>query len=468
MLIRESAGGRARARGLLWLAALLVLAGAICPQAAYGSGITGAETAGVYTTISWAAASAYAPSDPPAPAPPIVGTGRFRYFPETGHFLRGIFYDYWRTHGATPVLGLPITEALSEDGLVVQYLERARLEWHPEISTDPRQQVLLTRLGAIITERRGLRFEPLPSGTSTASSVFFPQTGHNLANAFLAYWQRNGGLAVFGYPLSEEMVEVNPADGRPYTVQYFERNRFEWHPELGPASNVQLGLLGVEYARMVGLNPLARVLLPAYFPGADVDQSSSPGLAELIEQDLLPSIQALGETPQFRWVPALILRYGVRVEFADITEEDVAGAFVATRSRTRPYLIVIPERYRGESLETLASVLAHEATHAYDVITGALTSPDCSLEGELRAYMNGLAAWLVLRGEDALVPDPDMDSFEVALVRSLRLFNGNKTHLDFDFDPQQGRRYLRVLYGSECEGVRLGEGFYSLYGTVVR
>ncbi len=39
------------------------------------------------------------------------------------------------------------------------------------------------------------------------------------------------GLAQYGYPISEEFYEVNPADGQTYVVQYFERVRFEWHPD---------------------------------------------------------------------------------------------------------------------------------------------------------------------------------------------------------------------------------------------
>ena len=37
--------------------------------------------------------------------------------------------------------------------------------------------------------------------------------------------------------------------GKNYTVQYFERNRFEHHPESQPAYRVQLGLLGSEVSR---------------------------------------------------------------------------------------------------------------------------------------------------------------------------------------------------------------------------
>jgi hypothetical protein len=395
---------------------------------------------------------ALAPVDDPVPAPPEVSTGRFRYFPETAHFIRGIFLTYWETHGATAILGLPLTEALMEDGLAVQYLERARLEWHPDISTDPRRQVLLTRLGAVTTEARGITFPMQPEGGNTPNSHFFTETGHNLGNAFLTFWQRNGGLAVFGYPLSEEVVETNEADGRQYTVQYFERNRFEWHPERSGSNNVQLGLLGTEFARMEGLNPLSRILLPAYFAGSEEDVSDSSELDVLVEDELLPAVQMLGRTPQFRWVPGLIVKNNISVRFEEIADEDVAGAFIVSGSRNnRRYAIIVPETERDEPVEALASVLAHEATHGFDVVTGALpVTVDCSIEAETRAFMNGLAAWVLLKGDDTLSQRYEPGSLSSGINSSLRRFNGNSTTLEFGFDPQAGRDYLRTLYGADC------------------
>ncbi|MGA7669852.1 MAG: prenyltransferase/squalene oxidase repeat-containing protein [Nitrolancea sp.] len=77
--------------------------------------------------------------------------------------------------------------------------------------------------------------------------VYFEQTMHNACLGFLAYWQKNGGLDAFGYPLSEEFTFVDPATGRPTTMQYFERARFEWHPGSAPLRfDVQLGRLGSE------------------------------------------------------------------------------------------------------------------------------------------------------------------------------------------------------------------------------
>jgi hypothetical protein len=93
--------------------------------------------------------------------------------------------------------------------------------------------------------------DPVPP---RAGCRHFPETGHNLCGAFLRHWERAGGLAIVGYPLSEEFQERNPADGRVYTVQYFERNRFEYHPEQpDPRYRVLLGLLGDEYLRARGL-----------------------------------------------------------------------------------------------------------------------------------------------------------------------------------------------------------------------
>jgi hypothetical protein len=73
----------------------------------------------------------------------------------------------------------------------------------------------------------------------------FPQTGHRVCGEFLQYWRQNGGLAQQGYPISEEFVETSELNGRPYTVQYFERAVFELHPENQPPFDVLLSQLGI-------------------------------------------------------------------------------------------------------------------------------------------------------------------------------------------------------------------------------
>jgi hypothetical protein len=182
-----------------------------------------------------------------------------------------------------------------------------------------------------------------------------------------------------------------------------------------------------------------------------VRSNDSPRLADLVEAELLPAVQALGRTVQFKWVPSVIIQNRVYVEFAEIDEEGVGGAFISTRSRSRPYVIIVPDTERDASVESLASVLAHEATHAYDAVTGALSAGSgCSIEAETRAYMNGLAAWIVLNGDEALSETYPSGSFEASVNRSLKGFNAGKAQLEFNFNLQRGKQYLRGLYGDDC------------------
>lgn len=73
----------------------------------------------------------------------------------------------------------------------------------------------------------------------------FTETGKTVCSRFLQYWQQNGGLSQQGFPISDVIQETNPTDGKIYSVQYFERAIFEYHPENKPPSDVLLSLLGV-------------------------------------------------------------------------------------------------------------------------------------------------------------------------------------------------------------------------------
>lgn len=175
------------------------------------------------------------------------------FYTETNHNLSGPFKSYWQANGGLAVFGYPRTEPFREynpaDGriYVVQYFERNRFEYHPELA-GTKYEVLLGLLGNQLTETRRAAGEGAFNHFDNANypgGTYYSQTGHNLRNSFKAYWEANGGLELFGYPISEEFEEVNPDDGKTYVVQYFERNRFEYHPEnKGTRYEVLLGLLG--------------------------------------------------------------------------------------------------------------------------------------------------------------------------------------------------------------------------------
>lgn len=194
-------------------------------------------------------------------------------FAETKQCIEGAFRDFWESHGGLEILGLPITHPFVDDRkLIVQYFERAIFEWHPE--APPAYQVLLTRLGADQLGQRPEASAPPQLPCAPPSCALLEQTQHTLRDTFLSYWTRNGGLPVFGFPLTEQFIEVNQADGKPYLVQYFERNRFELHPEhAGTRYEVLLGLLGAESLKTTpDLAGRAKVRVPEYTRAAGVPQ----------------------------------------------------------------------------------------------------------------------------------------------------------------------------------------------------
>ena len=190
------------------------------------------------------------------------------YFSQTGHHLsnRAGFLDFWRANGQALIFGYPITEEIVENGRVVQYFERARFEYHPEL-LGTGSEIQLGLLG------RELLAERMPVGVADPQdgAQYFSETKHTLLGEFLSYWERRGSVSTFGYPISEELEE----DGR--VVQYFERARFEYHPDdmapfyrdmersngiaLNTLREVALNDLGRQLAQARGINtaPVARL-----------------------------------------------------------------------------------------------------------------------------------------------------------------------------------------------------------------
>lgn len=198
------------------------------------------------------------------------------FFPETGHSISGEFKSYYQTHGlemgdrgisareSLALFGYPVSEPYdeinAEDGqrYWVQYFERARFELHPENQAPYR--VLLGRLGfgSLIRRRSGAEpILPNPDPYPPAPECGrFAETGYSTCPPFSAYWQRHGGLAVFGFPIVNMRQELNETDGSTYNTQWFERERMEHHPEnAGTPYEVLLGLLGSEELRIRGYLP---------------------------------------------------------------------------------------------------------------------------------------------------------------------------------------------------------------------
>ena len=90
-----------------------------------------------------------------------------------------------------------------------------------------------------------------PASAQTARLCFpnVPGITNCIEGRFRQYWEQNGGLPVFGYPITPARNEVNRDTGQTYLTQWFERNRFELHPENRPPYDVLLGRLGDDQLR---------------------------------------------------------------------------------------------------------------------------------------------------------------------------------------------------------------------------
>jgi hypothetical protein len=166
---------------------------------------------------------------------PLGNPAGVRYFPAARHTVRGTFLSFYNANNGLKIFGLPLTEAFTEGGRLVQYFERARLVGGG--------RVILTPLGSQVTA--GRRFVSAPC-CGTSGQMWFSSTRHTLAGVFLTFWKSHTGNGLFGAPISQPLYEQNgDGTGRTYLVQYFQNARMEYHPELAGTENaVTLGQLG--------------------------------------------------------------------------------------------------------------------------------------------------------------------------------------------------------------------------------
>ncbi len=193
---------------------------------------------------------------------PTSGGGSYT-FKETGFTVTGRFWDVWQGGRSFEeglyINGYPLTGARSElsptDGksYQTQWFERTRFEQHPEYQAP--NDVLLGLLGTASVQGRQNE-APFKAIPNPGKAQWFAQTGHTAGDgsegglAIVAFWSQRGDLKQFGLPLSQPFMEKNKADGKSYLVQYFERQRFEYHPEYkGTRYEILLGRLGAEQIR---------------------------------------------------------------------------------------------------------------------------------------------------------------------------------------------------------------------------
>ena len=108
-----------------------------------------------------------------------------------------------------------------------------------------RRAVWMLRLASLMLMIAALLPVGAPRGAQAQSfQRCFPETGFCIFGRIRDFWEQNGGLPVFGFPITP--VQQEQVEGKALLVQWFERNRFELHPENRAPYDVLLGRLGFD------------------------------------------------------------------------------------------------------------------------------------------------------------------------------------------------------------------------------
>jgi len=163
-----------------------------------------------------------------------------QFFPETRHNVCDQFLAYFQSRGGAEIFGYPITEQFLENGRLVQYFQRVRMEHHPEQPAAYRVQLGLLGDEFAPPDLRS-RISPADKPKSNdPNSRYFPETGHTVQFSFLEFFEERGGLDIFGYPVTEFFPENDRV------MQYFQRALMEWDPNQSSVVLHHLGEMWVD------------------------------------------------------------------------------------------------------------------------------------------------------------------------------------------------------------------------------
>jgi hypothetical protein len=93
----------------------------------------------------------------------------------------------------------------------------------------------------------------VPTASAQTARRCFDETGFCIEGRLREFWEQQGGLPVFGYPLGPATSQ----QGVSLTAQVFERARLELHPENAAPYDVLLGRLGADALAKAGSLPPA-------------------------------------------------------------------------------------------------------------------------------------------------------------------------------------------------------------------
>jgi hypothetical protein len=207
--------------------------------------------------------------------------------------------------------------------------------------TDERARAYRVRVASELDEHWASRLDGWQISRAVGATTF-AETGRNVCGQFRTYWQQNGGLARFGYPITDPIEEQ--IEGETYWVQYFERRRMEYHAFNGGTSyqamlgevpaTVLLGLLGRDVLARERTGGCAEPLpelasavrtfnrdIPLGCPLRNAGWSALPGAAAQFERGVMYWL----DTPSGPVIYALAVQRGAHVSYQGFVDTWRAG-----------------------------------------------------------------------------------------------------------------------------------------------
>jgi len=102
-----------------------------------------------------------------------------------------------------------------------------------------------------------------PSLAQVGKSRYFPETNKTVSGEFLAKYESiRDPISMYGYPITEEYLaqEGSPVNG--LRVQYFQRARFEYHPDQPTGQRVVIAPLGTLLSELENPKQTQEINLP--------------------------------------------------------------------------------------------------------------------------------------------------------------------------------------------------------------
>ena len=340
---------------------------------------------------------------------PNIGPGRPYYYPLTDVQVATPFREYWTQHGGFATFGYAITNVTKENGLLVQYFERAKLEFHPERMKDPDYTRLdknqkydrLTDVARIGQEalNRSLRAGDLDPNLRGAAE-----------SAFGTYVAHHEGSRLFGRVLGAAFLETDPETGTTRAVQYYERGAVEFRPELGNVVRpIRLGLFAARAQNLLA-RPRGTLPLPDF---------ADASFAQTWRRTDAPIAQSLASRT-WLWGPKGF--DSTIEEYADSPggRRQVQYFDKARMEVSHPNAVAVDDGTRqglndGDNSATLS---VSNGLLVREMISGQVQVGDT-------AYLNGTPAAIPLAGDPADV-NPDAPTY--ASLRTLATLNGSDHH----------------------------------------